>query len=124
MLEQYSGLSGGTEMYEERQQRRSTGALPEPLDIYFTISHCCKTKTEPERKKSVLDLIFHTPAIYKRLSYTTLALNNQSGKGSHNDEIPCHLLPDLFSGVTRRGEEEEREGGKACRAVGENGPIK
>lgn len=44
------GLSGGTEMYEERQQRRSTGALTEPLDIYFTISHCCKTKRETERE--------------------------------------------------------------------------
>lgn len=59
-------------------------------------------------KKSVLDLIFHTPASYKRLSYTTLAPNNQSGKGSQNGEIPCHLLPDLFSGVTRRREEERR----------------
>lgn len=49
------------------------------------------------RRKSVLDLIFHTPASYKRLSYTTLAANNQPGKGSRNDEIPCHLLPDLFS---------------------------
>lgn len=64
-----------------------TGALAEPLDIYFTISLCCKTEREAEReggrgKKSVLDLIFHTPASYKRLSYTTLAPNNQPGKGS------------------------------------------
>lgn len=25
-------------------------ALTEPLDIYFTILHCCKTKTETERE--------------------------------------------------------------------------
>lgn len=37
---------------------------------------------EEGKKKSVLDLIFHTPASYKRLSYTTLAANNQAGKGS------------------------------------------
>lgn len=61
------------------------------------------------RKKSVLDLIFHTPASYKRLSYTTLAPNNQSGKGSQNDEIPCHLLPDLFSRVTRREKMRRRK---------------
>lgn len=117
-------------MYEERQQRWRTGALAEPRDIYFTISHCCKTKRETEKrgrewekkkkKKSVLDLIFHTPASYKRLSYTTLALNNQSGKGSQNDEIPCHLLPDLFSGVTREeggGEEEEADGEERSRKM-------
>lgn len=121
-------------MYEERQQRWRTGALAEPRDIYFTISHCCKTKRETEKgggregvgeeeekkKKSVLDLIFHTPASYKRLSYTTLALNNQSGKGSQNDEIPCHLLPDLFSGVTREeggGEEEEEDGEERSRKI-------
>lgn len=72
-------------------------------------------REEGERKKSVLDLIFHTPASYKRLSYTTLAPNNQSGKGSQNDEIPCHLLPDLFSRVTpagERGEEGRTEGGR------------
>lgn len=112
MLERYSGLSGGTEMYEERQRGRHTGAL----DIYFTISHCCKREREGGRqggrergKKSVLDLIFHTPASYKRLSYTTLAPNNQPGKGSQNDEIPRHLLADLFSGVTRRREKKETE---------------
>lgn len=119
MLEQYRGLSGGTETYEERQQRQRTGALAQPLDIYFTISHCCRTEGESEqaggregggkKKKSVLDLIFHTPASYKRLSYTTLAPNNQSGKGSQNDEIPCHLLPDLFSQVARRGKEKKKK---------------
>ena len=68
---------------------------------------------EGGKKKSVLDLIFHTPASYKQLSYTTLAPNNQSGKGSQNDEIPCHLLPDLFSRVTRAGgRREERRGGR------------
>lgn len=73
-----------------------------------------------KKKKSVLDLIFHTPASYKRLSYTTLAPNNQSGKGSQNDEIPCHLLPDLFSGVTRvEAEKEKGEGRKGCRGEGE-----
>lgn len=67
---------------------------------------------EKKKKKSVLDLIFHTPASYKRLSYTTLAPNNQSGKGSQNDEIPCHLLPDLFSGVTRRRKKKREKKGK------------
>ena len=80
-------------------------------------------REEGEKKKSVLDLIFHTPASYKQLSYTTLAPNNQSGKGSQNDEIPCHLLPDLFSRVTRAGgrrEErgEEDGGGKDVREEG------
>lgn len=42
---------------------------------------------KPSRRRgvggeSVLDLIFHTPASYKRLSYTTLAPNNRPGKGS------------------------------------------
>lgn len=68
-----------------------TGAPTEQLDICFTISHCCKTEQETGREGaggaeggggSVLDLIFHTPASYKQLSYTTLAPNNQVGEGS------------------------------------------
>lgn len=91
--------------------------------ISILLSHIVVQPGETEREggrrreKSVLDLIFHTPASYKQLSYTTLALNNQSGKGSQNDEIPCHLLPDLFSGVTRR-ESEEQDGGRGCREAG------
>lgn len=111
----------------------NTGALELSLShsISILLSHIVVKPSERQRgeggegggrgkkKKSVLDLIFHTPASYKRLSYTTLAPNNQSGKGSQNDEIPCHLLPDLFSGVTREeAEKEKREGRKGCRGEG------
>lgn len=77
---------------EESDSGADTGAPTEQLDICFTISHCCKTEQETgrdgggvgggERGGSVLDLIFHTPASYKQLSYTTLAPNNQAGEGS------------------------------------------
>lgn len=85
---------------------RSRGAQ-EPRYISILLSYIAVQPGERQRgeeggKESVLDLIFHTPASYKRLSYTTLAPNNQSGKGSQNDEIPCHLLPDLFSRVPPR----------------------
>lgn len=83
--------------YEESDSGADIGAPPEQLDICFTISHCCKTEQETGREGvgtgvaggggvggggSVLDLIFHTPASYKQLSYTTLAPNNQAGEGS------------------------------------------
>lgn len=79
---------------EESDSGADTGAPTEQLDICFTISHCCKTEQETGREGvggcgvwgggggSVLDLIFHTPASYKQLSYTTLAPNNQAGEGS------------------------------------------
>lgn len=77
---------------EESDSGADTGAPTEQLDICFTISHCCKTEQETgggvcaEGGRwgggSVLDLIFHTPASYKQLSYTTLAPNNQAGEGS------------------------------------------
>lgn len=76
------GLSGGTP--EERQ-----GALAEGHWISVLTSRPAVKPSGRQRgsegrgrKKSVLDLIFHTPASYKRLSYTTLAANNQPGKGS------------------------------------------
>lgn len=60
--------------------------------LTFVVGGDCRSKTVGRegggrgegglKKKSVLDLIFHTPASYKRLSYTTLAANNQAGKGS------------------------------------------
>ena len=110
----WSGTAGCQVERKCMKSDRSRGAQEPPLHIYFTILHCCKTRGETERGggggKSVLDLIFHTPASYKRLSYTTLAPNNQSGKGSQNDEIPCHLLPDLFSRVTpREGKKDVEE---------------
>lgn len=96
-----------------------TGALAEPLDIYFTISLCCKTERETEREggrereKNQSSILFST---LRRATSGSVTLHLHRtislAKVHKNDEIPCHLLPDLFSGVTRRRErEEERRGG-------------
>lgn len=67
--------------------------------------------------KKLFDLVLHTPPGYKRLGYTTLAPNNQSGQGSQR-RPPCtlSLTTDLPSRATQaadgwRGQTDVRKAG-------------
>lgn len=89
-----------------------TGALTELLDICFTISHCCKTEQETRGgggAKNQSSILFST--LRRATSGSvTLRLHRTIGlaKVHKKDEMPCHLLPDLFSGVTRQRDKRVR----------------
>lgn len=112
-----------------------TGApAAEPLDICFTISLCCKTEQEGGRgggrKKNHSSILFST---LRRATSGSVTLHLHRtispAKVHKNDEIPCHLPPDLCSGVTRRGrrggrKQNNHEGGLAAGRTSVSGLLR
>lgn len=113
-------------MYEERQQRRSTGALAEPLHIYFTILHCCKTKRERGRerrgKKNLSSILFSTLRRATSGSVTLHLHRTISLAKVHKTTKYLVTYCLTCSAEWLRGGEEEEEG-KGCRGKERRGEI-
>lgn len=83
--EQGSGVRAGASVSGEQPERgavRWNGDVRRATAAGWLLYYLTVVKVSEEGGAgSVLHLIFHTPASYKQLSYTTLAPNNQPGGG-------------------------------------------